>query len=208
MAGTVTIFWNYAGLLTFVSLTRQKWETHLPCRRAGPAELWPQQAGLNPGRVYHGSLILPLFARDLHCSPAVRARAGRMVLEHQGSYETQSVAVAAIAPKMGYIPERLGSGFNRRKRTAGHVMVRPAGTVTPASTVWRPPSKTNLGSPMKSRTLSTGPKQSRTASPGNGVRGTNAMKSEETERNHQSQNTSRQGTWPGKRVRGQTQGAC
>ena len=30
-------------------------------------------------------------------SPEMRARAVRMVLEHQGSYETQSAAVAAIA---------------------------------------------------------------------------------------------------------------
>ena len=37
----------------------------------------------------------------------MRARAVRMVLEHQGSYETQSAAVAAIAPKIGCIPETL-----------------------------------------------------------------------------------------------------
>lgn len=30
-----------------------------------------------------------------------------MVLEHQGSYETQSAAIAAIAPKIGCIPETL-----------------------------------------------------------------------------------------------------
>ena len=40
-------------------------------------------------------------------SPEMRARAVRMVLEHQGSYETQSAAVAAIAPKIGCIPETL-----------------------------------------------------------------------------------------------------
>ena len=33
--------------------------------------------------------------------PEVRARAVRMVLEHQGSYATQSAAIAAIAPKIG-----------------------------------------------------------------------------------------------------------
>jgi hypothetical protein len=31
----------------------------------------------------------------------VRARAVRMALEHQGSYETQAGAIAAIAPKIG-----------------------------------------------------------------------------------------------------------
>ena len=40
-------------------------------------------------------------------SPEMRARAVRMALEHQGSYETQSAAVAAIAPKIGCIPETL-----------------------------------------------------------------------------------------------------
>ena len=40
-------------------------------------------------------------------SPEMRARAVRMVLEHQGSYETQSAAVVAIAPKIGCIPETL-----------------------------------------------------------------------------------------------------
>jgi len=40
-------------------------------------------------------------------SPEVRTRAVRMVLEHQGSYETQSAAIAAIAPKIGCIAETL-----------------------------------------------------------------------------------------------------
>ena len=34
-------------------------------------------------------------------SPEMRARAVRMVLKHQCSYETQSAAVAAITPKIG-----------------------------------------------------------------------------------------------------------
>lgn len=38
-------------------------------------------------------------------SPEVRARAVRMVFEHQGSYETQAGAIAAIAPKIGCIPQ-------------------------------------------------------------------------------------------------------
>jgi len=40
-------------------------------------------------------------------SPEMRARAVRMVLEHQGSYEAQSAAFAAIAPKIACIPETL-----------------------------------------------------------------------------------------------------
>lgn len=40
-------------------------------------------------------------------SPEVQSRAVRMVLEHQGSYETQSAAIVAIAPKIGCIPETL-----------------------------------------------------------------------------------------------------
>lgn len=35
----------------------------------------------------------------------MRACAVRLGLEHQGSYETQSAAVTAIAPKIGCIPE-------------------------------------------------------------------------------------------------------
>lgn len=40
-------------------------------------------------------------------SPEVRARAVGMVFEHQGSYETQAGAIAAIAPKIGCIPQAL-----------------------------------------------------------------------------------------------------
>lgn len=40
-------------------------------------------------------------------SPEVRARAVWMVLEHQSSYETQGAAIAAIAPKIGCIPQTL-----------------------------------------------------------------------------------------------------
>ena len=40
-------------------------------------------------------------------SPEVRARAVRMALEHQSSYETQGAAMAAIAPKIGCIPQTL-----------------------------------------------------------------------------------------------------
>ena len=39
--------------------------------------------------------------------PDVRARAVQMVFEHQGSYETQVGAIAAIAPQIGCIPQTL-----------------------------------------------------------------------------------------------------
>ena len=52
-------------------------------------------------------------------SPEMRARAVRMVLEHQGSYETQSAAVTAIAPKIGCIPETLKVWVRQAERDGG-----------------------------------------------------------------------------------------
>ena len=52
-------------------------------------------------------------------SPEMRARAVRMVLEHQGSYETQSAAVAAIAPKIGCIPETLRAWVRQAEKDSG-----------------------------------------------------------------------------------------
>lgn len=52
-------------------------------------------------------------------SPEMRARAVRMVQEHQGSYETQSAAVAAIAPKIGCIPETLKVWVRQAERDSG-----------------------------------------------------------------------------------------
>ena len=52
-------------------------------------------------------------------SPEMRARAIRMVLEHQGSYETQSAAVTAIAPKIGCIPETLKVWVRQAERDGG-----------------------------------------------------------------------------------------
>ena len=49
----------------------------------------------------------------------MRARAVRMVLEHQGSYETQSAAVAAIAPKIGCIPETLRAWVRQAEKDSG-----------------------------------------------------------------------------------------
>ena len=52
-------------------------------------------------------------------SPEMRARAIRMVLEHQGSYETQSAAVAAITPKIGCIPETLRVWVRQAEKDSG-----------------------------------------------------------------------------------------
>ena len=52
-------------------------------------------------------------------SPEMRARAVRMVREHQGSYETQSAAVAAIAPKIGCIPETLRVWVRQAEKDSG-----------------------------------------------------------------------------------------
>ena len=49
-------------------------------------------------------------------SPEMRARAVRMVLEHQGSYETQAGAIAAIAPKIGCIAETLRGWVRQSER--------------------------------------------------------------------------------------------
>ena len=52
-------------------------------------------------------------------SPEVRARAVRMVLEHQGSYETQGAAIVAIAPKIGCIAETLRLWVRQAEQDSG-----------------------------------------------------------------------------------------
>ncbi len=52
-------------------------------------------------------------------SPDIRARAARLVFEHQGSYETQAGAIAAIAPKIGCIPQTLREWFKRAEKDSG-----------------------------------------------------------------------------------------
>jgi transposase len=52
-------------------------------------------------------------------SPEVRARATRMVLEHQGSYETQAGPIAAIAPKIGCIPQTLSGWVKQAEKDSG-----------------------------------------------------------------------------------------
>ena len=52
-------------------------------------------------------------------SPEVRARAVRTVFEHQGSYETQAGAIAAIAPKIGCIPQTLREWIKQAEKDSG-----------------------------------------------------------------------------------------
>ncbi|KKN49624.1 hypothetical protein LCGC14_0640860 [marine sediment metagenome] len=52
-------------------------------------------------------------------SPEVRARAVRMVFEHQGSYEMQAGAIAAIAPKIDCIPQTLSGWVKQAEKDRG-----------------------------------------------------------------------------------------
>ena len=52
-------------------------------------------------------------------SPEMQARAVCMVLKHQGSCETQSAAMSAIAPKIGGIPETLRVRVRQAERDSG-----------------------------------------------------------------------------------------
>lgn len=52
-------------------------------------------------------------------SREVRARAVRMVFQHQVSYETQAGAIAAIAPKIGCIPQTLSGWVEQAEKDSG-----------------------------------------------------------------------------------------
>jgi len=52
-------------------------------------------------------------------SPEVRARAVRMVLEHQSSYQTQGAAIAAIEPKIGCIPQTPAVWLSKAAKDTG-----------------------------------------------------------------------------------------
>lgn len=58
-------------------------------------------------------------------SPEVGARAVRMIFEHQGSYETQAGAIAAIAPRLAVFPGPCANGSSRPRRTAACATGRP-----------------------------------------------------------------------------------
>jgi transposase-like protein len=50
-------------------------------------------------------------------SPETRARAVRMVLDNQGSYESQSAAIKAIARRLAVAVTHYDVGFSRKKPT-------------------------------------------------------------------------------------------
>ena len=52
-------------------------------------------------------------------SPETRARAVRMVFDNQGSYESQSAAIKAIAPKIGCDRDRLRRWVQQAETDAG-----------------------------------------------------------------------------------------
>ena len=52
-------------------------------------------------------------------SPEVRARAARMVLEHQGDYASQWSAIVSIASKIGCAGETLRSWVRQAERDQG-----------------------------------------------------------------------------------------
>jgi len=52
-------------------------------------------------------------------SPEVRERAVRVVLEHQGGYESQWAAMVSVASKLGCTAETLGKWVRPAEREAG-----------------------------------------------------------------------------------------
>jgi transposase len=52
-------------------------------------------------------------------APEVRARAVRMVFEHQGDHATQWAAIGSIAPKIGCSAETLRSWVRQAERDSG-----------------------------------------------------------------------------------------
>ena len=52
-------------------------------------------------------------------SPEVRARAARMVLDHQGDYASEWAAMQSIAPKFGCAAETLRKWGRREERDTG-----------------------------------------------------------------------------------------
>lgn len=75
-------------------------------------------------------------------SPEVRARAVRVVFEHQGSYETQAGAIAAIAPKIGCIAQTLSGWVKQAEKDSGKGKLssrqtrRGSTSIRPVSSKW------------------------------------------------------------------------
>lgn len=58
-------------------------------------------------------------SRQNRYSPEVRERAVRMVLEHQGEYDSQWAAINSIAAKIGCNPETLRNWVRQAERDQG-----------------------------------------------------------------------------------------
>ena len=59
------------------------------------------------------------MTKSTRYSPEVRARAVRMVLEHQGEHASQCVAIGSIAAKIGCAAETLRSWVRQAERDQG-----------------------------------------------------------------------------------------
>jgi transposase len=59
------------------------------------------------------------MTKSTRYSPEVRARAVRMVLEHQGEHASQWVAIGSIAAKIGCAAETLRSWVRQAERDQG-----------------------------------------------------------------------------------------
>ena len=57
--------------------------------------------------------------RPTRCSPEVRARAVRMVMEHQAAHESQWAAITSIAEKIGCAAETLRKWVRQAERDQG-----------------------------------------------------------------------------------------
>jgi transposase-like protein len=61
-------------------------------------------------------------------SPEVRARAVRMILDHEGDYPSRSSAVASVADKIGYAPQTLHEWVKKAEIDSGQRAGVPSDT--------------------------------------------------------------------------------
>src|SRR4051812_4687026 len=93
-------------------------------------------------------------------SPEVRARAVRMVFDHQGEHASQSAAISSIAAKIGCAPETLRHWVRQAERDqgrrAGPTTAEHERTVGPSAALWALQNAQSFGlsNPYKNRTLS------------------------------------------------------